>query len=231
MSCCSVFGKWAHFPKGIAGAYSQVKAQALACRGPVGSSGRERSLWGTHHSQSSPNQTPLLVTEKQCKEGILPWLRVQAWGSEVSGHRRAWWASERPTPWQHRGSVLQPRVCLEAPPAQRSEQRGRHCFPQGDGWWRREQAVFCPWVKTPPPAAHSGSNSCPVTPGFAHHAPCPTGNELGKVDPQSWELSTVVNTSPHLLNNFKSLIQSKCHMHWIYQFSIRLCILKTSPFG
>ena len=25
MSCCSVFGKWAHFPKGIAGAYSQWK--------------------------------------------------------------------------------------------------------------------------------------------------------------------------------------------------------------
>lgn len=40
-------------------------------------------------------------------------------------------------------------------------------------------------VKTPPPAAHSGSNSCPVTPGFAHLAPSPTGNELGKADPQS----------------------------------------------
>ena len=188
MSCYSIFGK------GIAGDYSQWKARPWSVEAQL-TQGVENGVSGAPISQSPPNQNPLLVSEKQREKGTLLWPHVDAWGPEASGHRRAWWASEtnslaaqglRAAASSLFGSTPGPEIWTER----------QALLPSGDGWWRWEQAVFCPWVKTPLPTAQSGSHSCPVTPGFTHHAPSPTGSELGKVGPQSWELSTVVIPAP-----------------------------------
>lgn len=94
-----------------------------------------------------------------CDRMSMPWdLKRQGTGGP-DGH-------QRPIPWQHRDSALQPQVCLEAPPAQRSEQRGRHCFPQvmADGGENRlssapESRHHCPLHRAVPTAApcHQGS--------------------------------------------------------------------------
>ena len=88
-------------------------------------------------------------------------------------------------------------------------------------------------VKIPPPLHTAVPTAAPWHQGLLTMLPVQLGMNWGRWthSPESSALRTSVNTSPHLLNNFKYLIQSKCHMHWIYQFSIRLCILKTSPFG
>lgn len=157
-----------------------MKGQGLGLWGPVGSRAGEWKSRG-HPSFSHP----------QTKTTAGQW--EAAWGRNTSmtacpglgiwsvRAQEGLMGIRETNSWQHSGSVLQLLSLLGSTPSLEiwTERQALLRF-KALGWWRREQAVFCPWVKTPPPAAHSGPNSCPVTPGFAHLGSPLQLNELGR---------------------------------------------------
>lgn len=221
MSCYSIFGK------GIAGDYSQWKA--LVCRGPVDSRGGEWSVWGTHQSVT-PKPKPIAGQWEAAWERDTSVTACRCLGTWSVRAQEGLMGIRDQFP----GSTGTPRCSLKFVwKHPRPRDLNREAGTASLRWWLMEVRTGCLLPLSQDTTAHC-TERFPQLPRVTRvHSPCSLSNWewTGEGGPAVLRAQHCGYTSPHLLNNFKSLILSKCHMHWIYQFSIRLCILKTSPFG
>ena len=214
MSCYSIFGK------GIVGDYSQWKARPWSVEARS-TQGVENEVSGAPISQSPPNQNPLLVSGKQREKGTLQWPHVEAWGPEASGHRRAWWASETNS-LAAQGLLAAASSLFGSTPSPEIWTERQALLPSRR--WLKEVRTGCLLPLSQDTTAHCTQRVPQLPRDTRVRSPCSLSNWewTGEGGPAVLRAQHCGYTSPHLLNNFQSLILSKCHMHWIYQFSIRL---------
>ena len=222
MSC--YFDQWAYFLWECQ--TSTMKGRALVCRCHVSSRGGEcgsrapinQSL---PHSKNHPCLVRSSVRKRHfCAAVPRPGALKRQGTAGPDGDQ--WAPPVFSAPRHCRGSVLWPWVCSWAPQAQRSERRYRHRFPQGNGWWEREQTpCVCFPLHSPagPSPAHDQRHGRPLHTAVPTAAPrhqglltvlsLHPGSEFGRRDLQSWWFSNILSTSPRLLNNFRSLNQTE----------------------